>query len=212
MIVLGLTGSIAMGKSETARMLRRLGMPVFDSDAAVHRIFANDREVIRAIAKRFPDCLVDGRVDRGCLGRHVFADPGARRWLEGLIHPRVRCRTRRFLQCARRQRRPLVVLDIPLLFETGGESRVDRIAVVSAPAFVQRSRAMARPGMTAERLAGILASQTSDAIKRRQADFVLPSGGGRRLMLRAIHRMLEQLASPAGIPARRRKKRNPFDA
>ncbi len=212
MIVLGLTGSIAMGKSEAARMLRRLGVPVFDSDAAVHRIFAQDREVVGAIAERFPECVRDGRVDRHCLGRHAFAEPGTRHWLEELIHPRVRARTRRFLQRAMRDRRPIVALDIPLLFETGGGSRVDRIAVVSAPAFVQRARALARPGMTAERLAGILASQLPDEFKRRHADFVLPSGGGRRLMLRAIRRMLDRLNTPARLRARRGKTRNPFDA
>ncbi len=212
MIVIGLTGSIAMGKTEAARMLRRDGIPVFDSDAAVHRILADDREVVRTIAERFPECVKDGRVDRRCLGRHAFADPHVRVWLERLIHPRVRARTRRFLQAVGRQRRPVAVLDIPLLFETGGETRVDRVAVVSAPAFVQRARALSRPGMTAERFEGILASQTPDPVKRRRADFVLPSGAGRRTTLRAIRRMLRRLEAPVSMPARRRKKRNPFHA
>ncbi len=201
MKIVGLTGSIAMGKSEAARMLRRLGVPVFDSDAAVHHLFRRDSHVRRAIAERYPDCVRDGVIDRQRLGERVFRDAGERAWLERLLHPRVRAASHAFLRRQRAMRRPLVVLDIPLLFETGGEKRVDWIAVVSAPAFVQRRRALARRGMNETRLAAILARQTSDRDKRMRADILLPTGQGRRRTHHEICRFLR-----TGHPQRSRRR------
>ncbi|GIX16103.1 MAG: dephospho-CoA kinase [Rhodothalassiaceae bacterium] len=216
MKVLGLTGSIAMGKSEAGRMLRRLGVPVFESDRAVHGLLRHDPEVRRAIAARHPDCVREGRIDRGRLGARVFGDPAERRWLECLLHPRVRAASRAFLRRQRARRRPLAVLDIPLLFETGGESRVDWIAVVTAPAFVQRRRALARAQMTPEKLAAILARQTPDRDKRRRADLVWHTGLGKRWTWRAICRFLKQgrpQRSRRRLQLRRRaRRRNPHGA
>ncbi len=201
MKIVGLTGSIAMGKSEAARMFRRLGVPVFDSDAAVHRLFRRDPHVRRAIAERYPDCVRKGVIDRRGLGERVFRNAEERAWLERLLHPRVRAASRAFLRRQQAMRRPLVVLDIPLLFETGGEERVDWIAVVSAPAFVQRRRALARAGMSETRLAAILARQLPDREKRLRADILLPTGEGRRRTFREIRRFLK-----AGYPQRSRRR------
>ncbi|RMF72881.1 MAG: dephospho-CoA kinase [Alphaproteobacteria bacterium] len=216
MKILGLTGSIAMGKSEAGRMFRRLGVPVFDSDAAVHLLLARDRQVRRAIAERHPECVVDGAIDRHCLGARIFRNADERNWLERLLHPRVRAASHAFLRRQQAMRRPLVVLDIPLLFETGGERRVDWIAVVSAPAFIQKRRALARAGMTPARLAAILARQLPDREKRLRADILLPTGQGRRYTFREICRFLK---AGRPIPSRRRllrrrqkRRRNPHVA
>lgn len=196
MFVLGLTGSIGMGKSTAAAMLRRLGVPVHDSDAAVHAILAGDRTAIAAIGDRFPGTVTPagdgpGQVDRQALGAAVFGDPAARRDLEAIVHPRVRAATRAFLDKHARLRTPLVVLDIPLLYETGAETRVDAVIVVSAPAAQQRRRVMRRPGMSAERFAGILASQMPDAEKRRRADFVVETGLGRAYTFRRLREIVD---------------------
>ena len=201
MKIVALTGSIAMGKSEAARMFRRLGVPVFDSDAAVHRLFRRDPQVRRAIAERYPDCMRNGAVDRHRLGERVFRNADARAWLERLLHPRVRAASHAFLRRQQAMRRPLVVLDIPLLFETGGQRRVDWIAVVSAPAFVQKRRALARKGMSEARLAAILANQLPDREKRLRADILLPTGVGRRWTFREICRFVK-----AGHPRRSRRR------
>lgn len=193
MIVLGLTGSIGMGKSSAAAMFRRLGVPVHDADAAVHRLLARDRATIAAVDAGFPGCVRDGAVDRQALGAQVFADPAARRRLEAILHPRVRAATRRFLERHARARTPLVVLDIPLLFETGGDRQVDAVVVVSAPAFLQRQRVLRRPGMTRAKFAGILASQTPDREKRRKADYVVETGLGKHYTWRRISRIVRQL-------------------
>lgn len=193
MFVLGLTGSIGMGKSTAATMLRRLGVPVHDADAAVHRIYADDRAAIAEIAAAFPGSVRDGTVDRQALGAQVFGDPAARRRLEAILHPRVRASTRRFLAQHARARTPLVVLDIPLLFETGGERNVDAVLVVSAPAFIQRQRVMARAGMTHEKFAGILKSQMPDREKRRRADYVVETGIGKHYTWCALRRIVDAL-------------------
>lgn len=193
MIVLGLTGSIGMGKSETARAFRRLGVPVFDSDATVHRLMRKDGRAVPRIAMLFPDAVRDGVIDRQALGRHVFAEPAALRRLEGVLHPMVRAERDRFLRRLRARRVPLVVLDVPLLFEGGGDKACDYTAVVSAPHRVQQSRVMARPGMTAEKFAGILRQQLPDAEKRRRADFVIPTGGSKRQSLRVIRGLVTML-------------------
>ena len=193
MFVLGLTGSIGMDKSTAAAMFRRLGVPVHDADAAVHRLLAHDRGVIAEIEAAFPDVVTNGAVDRQALGARVFGDAQARRGLEAILHPRVRVSTREFLRRHARARTPLVVLDIPLLFETGGESRVDAVLVVSAPAFLQRQRVMRRPGMTDEKFTGILKSQAPDTEKRRRADYVVETGLGKHYTLRKIHRIVSEL-------------------
>lgn len=198
MIVLGLTGSIGMGKSTAARQLRRLGYPVHDADAVVHDLLERGGAAVPAIASAFPGVVRDGAVDRRVLGATVFSDPAALRRLESIVHPLVRQAERRFLAQARRRRRRLVVLDIPLLFETGGEGRCDAVAVVSAPPFLQARRVLARPGMTPDRLAAIRRTQMPDRDKRRRADVVIPTGRGYRPALRALVRATRALL---GLPS-----------
>ena len=199
MIVLGLTGSVGMGKSTAAAMLRRLGLRVHDSDAAVHRLLAPGGAAVAAVEAAFPGVRrPDGGVDRPVLGARVFADPTALKRLERILHPLVRASQRRFLARARSRRLALVVLDIPLLFETGGDRRCDKVVVVSAPAFLQRARVMARPGMTASRLAAILAQQMPDTQKRRRADYVVPSGLGRAVTFRRLARIVRALTAEHG--------------
>lgn len=176
MIVLGLTGSIGMGKSTTAKMFAEAGVPVHDSDETVHRLYAGRAAPL--IEAAFPGVSVDGAVDRAELSRRVIGDAAALKRLEGIIHPLVRADADAFVANHRETRAALVVLDIPLLFETAGEGRVDRIAVVSAPAEVQRQRVLARPGMTAQKFEAILARQVPDADKRAKADFVIDTGHG----------------------------------
>lgn len=193
MLVLGLTGSIGMGKTTAASMLRRMGCGVCDSDAVVHRLFARGGAGAAAVAKLFPDCLTAGAVDRAKLGGRVFGDPAALRRLEAVIHPLVQAAQRRFLAEARRRGLKVAVLDIPLLYETKAERRVDGVLVVSCPGFLQRRRVLARPGMTAEKLRAVLARQTPDAEKRRRADVVIPTGRGRGVTWRALRRALRCL-------------------
>lgn len=190
MVILGLTGSIGMGKSTAAAMLRRMGVPVCDSDAIVHRLLGRGGAAVRPIAAAFPGVVRDGAVDRQALGAAVFGNPAALKRLEAIVHPLVRRTQQRFLAGSARRGVPVVVLDVPLLFETGGERRVDGVIVVSAPLAVQRTRVLARPGMTREKLAGILARQTPDAEKRRRADWVVPTGRGRRPTRAALRRVL----------------------
>ncbi|MXP63240.1 dephospho-CoA kinase [Roseomonas sp. M0104] len=191
MKILGLTGGIGMGKSTAANTFRRLGVPVFDADATVHRLQGRGGRAVAPIGAAFPGAVRDGMVDREALRRAVLGNPAALNRLEGIVHPLVRAEERRFLGGARRAGRRLVVLDIPLLFETGAEARCDAVVVVSAPAPVQRARVLARRGMTPERLAAILARQTPDAEKRRRADFVIRTGLSRAHARRAIRRLLE---------------------
>ncbi len=174
--VLGLTGSIGMGKSATAAMFRELGVPVHDADLAVHALYRG--RAVPPIAALFPDAVRDGVVDRTRLGPIVLADPAALRRLEAIVHPMVREEETAFLDAARREGAALAVLDVPLLYETGGETRCDAVAVVSAPAGIQAERVLARPGMDAAKFAAILAKQVSDAEKRRRADFVVDTSRG----------------------------------
>lgn len=176
MIVLGLTGSIGMGKSTTARFFSDYGVPVHDADAAVHALY--EGKAVPLVGERFPDAIVAGRVDRARLAEQVLGRPEALKALEAIVHPLVRAAELEFLAAHRKKGTPLVVLDIPLLYETGGEQRVDRVLVVTAPEEVQRERVLARPGMTPERLQNILDTQVPDAEKRRRADFVLDTGQG----------------------------------
>lgn len=174
MIVLGLTGSIGMGKSTVAAMFADEGVPVFDADAAVHRLQGRGGRLVAAIERAFTGTTAEGEVDRTALAELVLADPAKLAQLEAIVHPAVAEERANFL--ATNADAPLVVLDIPLLFETGGEKRVDRVAVVSAPADVQRARVLERPGMTVSRFEAILAKQTPDAEKRAKADFVIDTG------------------------------------
>jgi len=178
MKVIGLTGSIAMGKSETARMFADLGVPVFDSDAAVHALYAKDGTAVEPVRKLFPDAVTDNAVDRAVLSRLLTEGPGRLAELEAIVHPLVREAQDRFLADCRKQGAKLVVLDIPLLFETRREKEVDVVVVVSAPAEIQRARALARQGMTEAKLDAILKRQTPDAEKRRRADFIVDSAKG----------------------------------
>ena len=190
MFVVGLTGSIGMGKTTAAAMFRRLGAAVHDADAVVHALLGPGGGAVAAVAGAFDDVLsgvgATAQIDRKALGARVFDDPAALAQLEAILHPMVRRAEGRFLRHQTRQGRRVAVLDVPLLFETGGEGRCDAIAVVSAPIFVQEARVLSRPGMTRERLASILARQMPDTEKRRRGDFVLPTGLGRATTLRAV--------------------------
>jgi dephospho-CoA kinase len=206
MIVVGLTGSIGMGKSTAAALLRRLGVPVHDADAAVHRLLGRGGAAVKAVAAAFPGTARKAGIDRAALGRRVFGDAASLRRLEEILHPLVRADTDRFLRGMAARRVPLVVLDIPLLFESGGARRCDAVIVVSAPAFLQRARVLARPGMSEARLAAILAKQMPDGEKRRRADFVVPTGLGRRLTLRRLAEIVRVLsANPSRFSGRRRR-------
>ncbi len=176
MWVLGLTGSIGMGKSATARMFRALGVPVHDADASVHALYRG--AAVAPVEAAFPGVARDGVIDRAALGARVLGDAEAMKRLEAIVHPLVREAETAFLAKARDSGARLVVLDIPLLFETGGDRRVDAVAVVSASKAVQRDRVLAREGMTDEKFATILAKQMPDAEKRRRAHFVIDTGRG----------------------------------
>ena len=200
MIVLGLTGSVGMGKSTAAAMLRCLRVPVHDADAAVHRLLAPGGAAVATVAAAFPGTAAGGGIDRAALGRRVFGDRAALRRLEDILHPLVRQSELRFLKAARARRRRLAVLDIPLLFETGGDKRVDAVIVVSAPGWLQRARVLARPDMSEERLRAILAQQMPDSEKRRRADFVVASGLGRAPTFRRLRRIIrESCAGSVGV-------------
>lgn len=192
MLVLGLTGSIGMGKSTTAAFFRELGVPVHDADAAVHRLYAG--EAVPLIEAAFPGTIANGRVDREKLGAAVIGRPDAMKRLEAIVHPLVGKAEREARVRAAAAGHQLLVLDIPLLFETGGERRVDAVAVVSAPKSVQRERVLARPGMTAEKLDGILARQMPDADKRRRAHFVIDTGRGLEAARRQVADVVKALA------------------
>ena len=193
MVVLGLTGSIGMGKTTVAGALRASGAAIWDADAAVHRLLAPGGAGVAPVLALFPDAASGkGRaagVDRGTLGAHVFKDREALARLEAILHPLVRAGERRFLSTSQRRDCRLAVLDVPLLFETGGEARCDATLVVSAPAFVQKARVLGRSRMTEERLAAILARQMPDWEKRRRADFVIRTGLDKRVSRLAARRV-----------------------
>lgn len=190
MRIIGLTGSIGTGKSTAARMLRRAGLPVHDADATVHALFASGGKAVAPVEAAFPGVERDGAIDRAALGRRVFGDPAALRRLEAIVHPLVRAAEADFLRRQRRRRARMVVLDIPLLFETGADRRCDLVVVVTCPPFLQAQRVLARPGMTLERLRQIRTQQAPEADKRRRADVVVPTGCGSRPALRRLRRAL----------------------
>jgi dephospho-CoA kinase len=199
MVVLGLTGSIGMGKSTASARFRSFGIAVFDSDGAVHQLFAPGGAAVAAVDAAFPGCLdVEGGVDRAALGQKVFDDPARLAQLEAIVHPLVRAAQRRFLARCCAEGRRLVVLDVPLLYETGGDRLVDAVAVVSASAMVQAQRVLKRPGMTAERLAAILHRQLPDADKRRRADFVIRTDLDRRRSTAAIAHVIDTARARRG--------------
>ncbi len=176
MKILGLTGSIGMGKSTTAKLFAEAGVPVYDADATVHTVYQG--EAVPAIEAAFPGTTADGKVDRARLSAKVVHDPAAIQRLEQIVHPMLRSYHQKFLQDAEQAGAPVVVMDVPLLFETGGEKRVDAVVVVTTAPEVQRERILARGTMTAETLDAILARQTPDAEKRRRADFVVDTSHG----------------------------------
>ena len=187
MFILGLTGSLGMGKSTAARFFAEAGVPVHDADAVVHRLY--EGEAVDAIEAAFPGTTAGGKVDRNKLAARVLGDAAALQRLEAIVHPLVQEAERRLLAEAAATGEKIAVLDIPLLFETGGDRRVDAVVVVSAPPDVQRARVLERPGMTIEKLESILSKQMPDAEKRRRADFVVDSSQGfesARAQVRAI--------------------------
>jgi dephospho-CoA kinase len=198
MIVLGLTGSIGMGKSTVGDFFAEGGVPVYDADAEVHRLYAGDAAPL--IEAAFPGTSKDGAVDRARLAERVIGDPAALKRLEAIVHPLVRRAEEQFLATAEAAGAPVAVLNIPLLLETGGDKRCDAVVVVSAPAATQRARVMGRPGMSEEKFAGLLAKQMPDAEKRRRADFVVDTSAdfdSTRAQIRAI------LQQAAILPRRR---------
>ncbi len=176
--LIGLTGSIGMGKSETAKMFAKLGIPVYDSDAAVHRLYEPGGAAVANIARAFPGTVRGGRVDRTALSKTLSGDDAAFKRLEAIVHPLVAEENRKFLAQAMADGAEMVVQDIPLLFETGGHARMDAVVVVSAPAHIQRQRVLERPGMTEEKLDQILSRQMPDAEKRAKAHFVVDTSKG----------------------------------
>lgn len=176
--LLGLTGSIGMGKSQTAKMFAQLGLPVYDADAAVHAVYGPGGEAVAPIAEAFPGCVKDGQVDRSALALFVVGNAAALAQLEAIVHPIVGEKQKAFIEQAARQGADIVVLDIPLLYETKTQDRLDAVVVVSAPEALQRERVLSREGMTTEKLDRILARQMPDAQKRAQADFVVDTGQG----------------------------------
>ena len=195
MIVLGLTGSIGMGKSTTAKLFAEAGVPVHDADATVHRLY--EGEAVAAIGQAFPGTTSAGKVDREKLAERVIGDAAALKRLETIVHPLVRAAGARFLAEAEKAGAAVAVLDIPLLFEIGGDERVDAVVVVSAPPDVQRARVLARPGMTAERLDAILEKQMPDGEKRARADFVVDTSQGFDSARDQVHAILRAVADRA---------------
>jgi dephospho-CoA kinase len=198
MIVLGLTGSIGMGKSTTAKLFVEAGVPVYDADATVHQIYQS--EAAPVIEAAFPGTTVGGKVDRTKLSAKVVHDPAAMKRLEALVHPMLRAHHQRFLDDAERSGAPVAVVDIPLLFETGGEKRVDAVVVVTTSPEIQRERILTRDNMTAEKLDYILARQMPDAEKRKRADFVVDTSHG---LDPVRERIRDILAEAATMPRRR---------
>jgi dephospho-CoA kinase len=198
MLLLGLTGSIGMGKSTTAKLFEEAGVPVYDADATVHLIY--EGEAAPAIEAAFPGTTVAGKVDRQKLSAVVVHDAGAMKRLESIVHPMLRAHQQAFLDQAERSGAAVAVLDVPLLFETGGEKRVDAVAIVTTSPEVQRARILARPNMTPEKLDAILARQLPDAEKRRRADFVVDTSHGLDPVRGQIRDILVALAK---MPQRR---------
>jgi dephospho-CoA kinase len=198
MIILGLTGSIGMGKSTTAKLFEEAGVPVYDADASVHRLY--EGEAAPAIEAAFPGTTVDGKVDRNRLSAKVVHDAAAMKQLEQIVHPMLGASRQKFFADAEKSGAPVVVVDVPLLYETGGEKRVDAVVVVTTTPEIQRERILARDNMTGEKLDAILARQLPDAEKRKRADFVVDTSHGLDPVRLRIRDILEQAAK---MPRRR---------
>jgi dephospho-CoA kinase len=198
MIILGLTGSIGMGKSTTAKLFAEAGVPVYDADAAVHKIY--EGEAAPAVEAAFPGTTEAGKVDRNKLSARVVHDPAAIRQLEGIVHPMLGASRQKFLEDAERSGATVAVVDVPLLYETGGEKRVDAVVVVTTTPEIQRERILARDNMTAEKLDAILARQLPDAEKRNRADFVVDTSHGLDPVRAQIRDILDQVVK---MPRRR---------
>jgi len=198
MIILGLTGSIGMGKSTTAKLFEEAGVPVYDADAAVHKIY--EGEAAPAIEAAFPGTTVNGKVDRNKLSAKVVHDPAAMKRLEQIVHPMLGASRQKFLHDAEQSGAPVAVVDVPLLFETGGEKRVDAVVVVTTTPEIQHQRILSRDNMTGEKLDAILARQLPDAEKRKRADFVVDTSGGLDPVRAQIRDIVDQAAK---MPQRR---------
>ena len=198
MVILGLTGSIGMGKSTAADMLRRLGVPVCDSDRVVHDLLARGGAAVAPVEAAFQGVVRDGAVDHKLLADRVFNDPEALRRLEAVLHPMVHETQTRFLKHAAGRGEKLVALDVPLLFETGTDRRCDAVIVVSAPMFLQAARVLGRRGMTPKRFKGVLSRQMPDAEKRRRADFVVQTGLGHRYTLQRLGEIVKMMRARQG--------------
>ena len=197
MITIGLTGSIATGKSEVTKQFAASGIPVFDSDAEVHELYA-EKANIDAIGKMFPDVVVDGKIDRQRLGQRVLTSPEDLKKLEGLIHPVVKKSRERFISRWQKKNCPMVVLDIPLVYETGADRELDYVIVVSANEDIMKKRAMSRPGMTQDKLTHILARQMPDSEKRSRADFIIENSGSMEQLRSQVDILSKRLAELAG--------------
>jgi dephospho-CoA kinase len=198
MIILGLTGSIGMGKSTTAKLFAEAGVPVYDADATVHLLY--EGEAVPAIEAAFPGTTVKGKVDRNRLSAQVVHDPAAIKRLESIVHPMLGASRQKFLHDAEQSGAPVVVVDVPLLYETGGEKRVDAVVVVTTSPEIQRERILARDNMTGEKLDAILARQLPDAEKRKRADFVVDTSHGLDPVRARIRDILKQAVK---MPQRR---------
>ncbi|CAN7475002.1 dephospho-CoA kinase [Phenylobacterium sp. LjRoot225] len=203
MILLGLTGSIGMGKSTTAAMFRDAGVPVYDADAEVHASYAKGGACVEPLGAAFPGVVKDGAIDREALRRAVLDKPEQMQRLNGIVHPIIGALRTSFFEDARAAGADLVVLDIPLLFEGGGERGMDAVVVVTAPPEIQRARVLQREGMTPERLDAILAQQTPDAEKRSRADFVIDTGQGLEPVRRQVAEIIAVMRDPQRRPNRR---------
>ena len=204
MFIIGLTGSIGMGKSATGRMFAARGAPVHDADAEVHRLYAN--EAVGPIGDVFPDAIVDGRVDRDRLSKLVLGDEQAIKRLEKIVHPLVQARETAFLDTAFAEGRRFAVAEVPLLLEVGGDARVDAVVLASAPAAVQRERVLKRGGMSAEKFEKILARQMPDAEKRRRAHFVVDTSRGFAFAEKQVDDIMRALAASSGAAYARRRR------
>jgi len=209
LIVIGLTGSIGMGKTTTAEAFKRFGIPVHDADAAVHKLFSKGGAAVGPVEAAFPGVTRNGAVDRSLLSQKVLGDNQALRRLENIVHPLVGREKTKFLIRAALARCQVVVLDIPLLFETGGDRDCDLVVVASAPHFLQTARVIRRPGMTPEKLASIRSNQMPDRLKRRMADFVVPTGLGRAFSLKRVREIakIARSMNPKQRERRRLKRR-----
>lgn len=209
MVIVGLTGSIGMGKSETAKMFRRLGIAVYDADAAVHGIYAPGGSAVAPIEEAFPGVTGPNGVDRDALAKRVLNDPAALKKLESIVHPLVGLEQQKFLAQAAAEKAEIIVIDVPLLYETGGQKRVDCVVLVSAPYELQRERVLARPGMSEEKFQSILAKQVPDAQKREQADYIIDSSKGLEAAMAQVEALIPLLHK---VPARAWAQRKQQDA